>query len=151
MILGADTVVVCRGKILGKPAHPTQAGQFLNQLQGTTHRVITAIALIDAATGQKRVAHAVSSVTMRHLTLKEIARYSRNHLDKAGAYAVQENKDPVIVKIRGSYTNVVGLPMELLKKELRYFERACPCLAGRRAPSMARALDSRTSRSSRMN
>ncbi len=121
IVVGADTVVVHRGQILGKPTDFADACRILSRLQGTTHRVVTAIALVDAASGKKKVAHTASAVTMRRLGLAEIARYARKHPDKAGAYAVQGKKDPVILKIKGSYTNVVGLPMELLKKLLRGF------------------------------
>lgn len=118
-ILGADTVVVCRGKILGKPADVRSARRMLLALQGTTHRVITAVALVDAATGKHRLAHAVSRVTMRRMSLQEISRYARKHLDKAGSYAVQERRDPVVSRVEGSFTNVVGLPLEVVKTLLR--------------------------------
>ena len=118
-ILGADTVVVLRGRIYGKPSGPAQARRILKALQGTTHRVVTGVALIDAETGRARVGHSISHVTMRRLNPGEIRQYSLRHPDKAGAYAVQEKKDPVVVRIRGSYTNVVGLPMELVRKLLK--------------------------------
>jgi septum formation protein len=118
-VLGADTVVVHQGKIIGKPADFADACRILTRLQGTTHRVITAVARVDASTGKEKVAHAVSFVTMRRLTQREIALYARKHLDKAGAYAVQERQDPVVAKVKGSFTNVVGLPLELVKKLLK--------------------------------
>ncbi len=121
LVLGADTVVILRGAIYGKPAGYTDACRILRSLQGTTHRVITGIALVDASSGKKRVAHAVSTVTMRPISEQEIRRYAGRHQDKAGSYAVQERKDSVVLKIEGSYSNVVGLPMELLKKMLREF------------------------------
>ncbi len=119
LVLGADTVVVHQGKILGKPSGFSEAISMLTRLQGTTHRVITGVALVDAASGKERQGHAVSTVTMRKLTAKEIARLASKHLDKAGAYAVQEKKDPVVARVVGSYSNVVGLPLELVKKLLR--------------------------------
>ena len=118
-VLGADTVVVHRGQILGKPIDFADACRILSRLQGSTHRVVTGVALMNAATGKAKTAHAVSEVTMRRMEPAEIGRYARKHLDKAGAYAVQEKKDPVVAQIKGSYTNVVGLPMELVKKLLR--------------------------------
>ena len=121
LVLGADTIVVIKGEILGKPADPADGIRMLSRLQGTTHKVITGVALVDAATGKEIQAHAVSSVTMKPLSLKEIARIAPKHLDKAGGYAAQEKKDPVIKKVKGSYTNVVGLPMELVKKLLKSF------------------------------
>ena len=123
-VLGADTVVVYKGEILGKPADPADGIRMLSRLQGTTHKVVTAVALVNAATGKEKVAHAVSTVTMKPLSLKEIARIAPKHLDKAGCYAAQEKKDPVIKKVVGSYTNVVGLPMELVKKLLKSLPKA---------------------------
>lgn len=117
-VLAADTVVVHRADILGKPADLAGGYRMLDRLQGTTHRVVTGVALVDASTGKERVAHAVSTVTMRPMSPAEIFRYAKKHLDKAGCYAVQEKKDPVVKKVTGSYSNVVGLPLELVKKLL---------------------------------
>ena len=118
-VLGADTVVVHKGQILGKPADFSEACRMLSRLQGTTHKVVTGLALVNAATSKVKMAHAVSSVTMRPLELREIARIATKNMDKAGGYAVQEKKDPVIKKVVGSYSNVVGLPVELVKKLLK--------------------------------
>ncbi len=115
-VLGADTVVVLNGKIYGKPVDYSDACRILSRLQGSTHRVITGVAFVHAETGRTKVGHAVSRVTMRPMSAPHVRRYARRHQDKAGAYAVQEKKDPVVLKIRGSYTNVVGLPMELVRK-----------------------------------
>lgn len=119
LVLGADTVVVRRGEILGKPADLADGYRMLSCLQGTTHKVITAVALVDASTAKEKVGHAVSTVTMRKLSPAEIFRYAKQNLDKAGCYAAQEKRDPVVKKVVGSYTNVVGLPMELVKKLLK--------------------------------
>ena len=121
MVLGADTVVAHQGEIFGKPADFSECCRLLSRLAGTTHKVVTGVALVDAATGRAKVAHAVSFVTLRRLTPEEIARTALRHLDKAGCYAIQEKKDPLVSKIKGSYTNVVGLPMELVKKLLTAF------------------------------
>lgn len=118
-VLGADTVVVHKGKILGKPADLAEGFKMLGMLQGTTHKVVTGIALVNAATGKEKVAHAVSTVTMRPISPAEIFRYAKKNLDKAGCYAAQEKKDPVVKKVVGSYSNVVGLPLELVKKLLK--------------------------------
>lgn len=117
-VLGADTVVVLKGKIYGKPADHQDACRILSRLQGSTHWVITGVALLQAKTGRIKIGHAISRVTMRRMSPDEVDRYARRHRDKAGAYAVQEKRDPVVLKIRGSYTNVVGLPMELVRKLL---------------------------------
>ena len=121
LVLAADTIVVGRGEILGKPKDFRDACRMLKKLQGTTHRVVTAVCLINAATGGTLTRHCISRVTMRPLTPAEIHRYASRHPDKSGSYAVQEKKDPVVIKIEGSWTNVVGLPMELVKKLLATF------------------------------
>jgi len=118
LVLGADTVVVLRNKILGKPKTGSQALRMLKALQGTTHRVITAIALVDTQTRRALVKHETSRVTMRKLTDAQVRRYAHKHTDKAGAYAVQDKKDPVVTRIVGSYTNVVGLPVKLVRQML---------------------------------
>jgi septum formation protein len=118
-VLGADTIVVHEGDILGKPANLAGGRAMLGRLQGTTHRVVTGVALVNAKTGKKKIAHRISRVTMRKLTPAEIARYAKKNLDKSGCYAAQQKKDPVIKKVNGSYSNVVGLPMELVTKFLK--------------------------------
>jgi len=118
-VLGADTIVVHKGKILGKPADLAEGFKMLTILQGTTHKVITAMALVDAATGKEKVAHAVSTVTMRPIPPAEIFRCAKKNLDKAGCYAAQEKKDPVVKKVVGSYSNVVGLPLELVENLIK--------------------------------
>lgn len=123
-VLGADTVVVRQGEILGKPADFSEACRMLSRLQGTTHRVITAVALVKAGTSKKKVAHEVSEVTLKPLSLQEIGRIAGKNLDKAGAYAVQEKRDPIVRRIKGSYSNVVGLPLELVKKLLKSLPEA---------------------------
>lgn len=118
-VLGADTIVLHKGEILGKPANLAAGRAMLNRLQGTTHRVVTGIALVNAKTGKKKTAHQVTRVTMRKLTPSEISRFAKKNLDKSGCYAAQETKDPVIKKVVGSYSNVVGLPMEQVIKWLK--------------------------------
>ena len=113
-ILAADTIVVVGGKILGKPATLAQAQGMLRRLSGSTHRVITAVALLEASSGRARVRHAVSRVTMRPLTEPEIRRFARKHRDKAGGYAVQDRRETIVTAIQGSHSNVVGLPKHLV-------------------------------------
>ena len=122
-VLGADTIVVVGRRILGKPRGLADAERMLRALSGTTHRVITAVALVAVRPKQGRrttawVRHVVSRVTMRRLTPAEITHYARRHRDKAGGYAIQDSGESVVETIKGSYTNVVGLPMEVLKKLL---------------------------------
>ncbi len=120
LVLGADTIVVHRGKILGKPKNLRHARGMLRALSGKTHRVITAIALCDPATGKRLCDAAVSKVTFKPWDNARIEDYmNRVHvMDKAGAYALQES--PRIAKrVQGSRTNVIGLPMELLRRKIR--------------------------------
>lgn len=116
-VLGADTIVVCRGKILGKPLNARHAYQMLYALGGSRHKVYTGVAVVDARTGRARSAVGVSIVQMKKIDLDTILRLSKKHLDKAGAYAIQQ-KDPIAKVVEGSYDNVVGLPMGLVKKLL---------------------------------
>jgi len=118
-ILGADTVVALKGKILGKPRDARDAYRMLYRLSGSVHRVFTGVAVVDAASGRALSGYAVSSVRMKKIALDEILRLSRKHLDKAGAYAIQEKRDPVARVVKGSYDNVVGLPLDLVKKLLK--------------------------------
>ncbi len=121
LVIGADTIVVLGKEIIGKPKSLSHANHILRKLSGSTHSVITAIAIIDAETGKTIVSYDTSFVTFRKLTSKQINDYiNANHiLDKAGAYAIQEGADPFIKKIKGSYYNVVGFPIEKFKKILR--------------------------------
>lgn len=119
VVIGADTIVVRRGEILGKPRDPKHARQILNKLSGSIHFVYTGVAVIDTWTGKKVVAYEKTRVKMKQLSAAEIMYHSGRHLDKAGAYAVQEEKDAFIEKIDGCYYNVVGLPIALLQQMLK--------------------------------
>lgn len=118
IVIGADTIVVLKGKIIGKPEDEADAARILGRLNGTYHKVYSGVAVVDAATGRKIVDYEVSRVKMRALSNEEIIRFSSKHLDKAGAYAVQEKDDAFVEKIEGDYFNVVGLPMNKLKEML---------------------------------
>ena len=117
-VVGADTVVELDGAVLGKPADEAEATAMLRSLRGREHRVITGVALVDAATGEERSGYRASRVLMRDYTDDEIAAYvaSGDPFDKAGAYAVQSEIFAPAAEVRGCYLNVVGLPVcELLK------------------------------------
>lgn len=116
VVLGADTLVVCRGRIIGKPRNRAHARRILMLLNGSWQRVYTGVAV--AARGGKRVRSAVvvSRVKARRLSEGELARYAGKHLDKAGAYAVQDHGDPFIERIEGPVDNVIGLPVEAAKE-----------------------------------
>ncbi len=119
IIIGADTIVARRGEILGKPRDSRHARQILNKLSDSIHFVYTGVALIDTLANKKIVAYEKTRVKMKKLSPAEIKYHSGRHLDKAGAYAVQEEKDAFIEKIDGCYYNVVGLPINLLKQMLK--------------------------------
>jgi len=115
LVIGADTVVVLKGKIYGKPKNIKDAKRILGDLSGTTQFVWTAVAMFDIETGKSKVKAQSSKVKMKKLSPKDIDRLAAKNLDKAGAYAVQED-DEFIEKIEGSFTNVVGFPMETIKE-----------------------------------
>lgn len=112
LVLGADTLVVIDGEILGKPVDRDAARAMLQRMSGRTHTVITAFCIIDAA-GQELVDQVATEVTFNELQEAEIERYldHAHWQDKAGAYAVQEHAAYMVRCIHGSYTNVVGLPL----------------------------------------
>jgi len=125
LVLAADTLVAFGGRILGKPRDLSEAFEMLSLLGGNTHEVFSGVWLVCTATRKICGFVEVSRVTFRKLTPAEIREYMRRigPLDKAGAYAAQQNEMNVIASIQGSRTNVVGLPMEKLAMALRAFEK----------------------------
>jgi 23S rRNA (uracil1939-C5)-methyltransferase len=122
-VVGADTVVELDGEVLGKPVDADDAWRMLRALRAREHRVITGVALIDAATGDERTAFRASRVVMRDYSDDEIESYiaSGDPFDKAGAYAVQHEGFAPAAEVRGCYLNVVGLPVCTLLKEAERF------------------------------
>ena len=118
-VLGADTVVVVDGQLLGKPSGAADAARMLRMLSGREHQVITGVCLVTS--GQPLVASATTVVTMSEITDKDIADYvaSGEPMDKAGAYAIQGLASRWIPRIEGDYSNVVGLPVALVFRMLR--------------------------------
>lgn len=124
IVLGADTIVVLDGEILGKPIDRDDATRMLRRLSGNTHTVYTGIALVESPSLRQRTAVARTEVTFRVLDDEEIADYitGGSPMDKAGAYGIQDDYGAVFVShIVGCYYNIVGLPLELLYRELRGF------------------------------
>jgi len=119
IVLGADTVVVIDGRILGKPADDAEAARMLEILSGRRHEVLTGICLRFPS----RVVRdwAATQVWFAELSAEDIAAYvaSGEPRDKAGAYAIQGLASKFIERIDGDYTNVVGLPVPLVWKYLR--------------------------------
>jgi septum formation protein len=111
MVLGADTVVVCHGEVLGKPVDHADAARMLRVLSGRTHQVLTGVCLITQAGAQVEVES--TSVTMARLREDDIHDYiaTGEPMDKAGAYAIQGRASRWISHISGCYFNVVGLPV----------------------------------------
>jgi len=121
IVIGADTVVVVRGKVYGKPKDVQDAKRILEELSGRTQYVWTAVAIVDIKNRKSIVRAARSKVVMKRLSSEEIEMLASKNLDKAGAYAVQED-DRFIESIEGSFTNVVGFPVEVLKEMLDKFK-----------------------------
>lgn len=115
IVLGADTLVVLDGFAIGKPKDRDDAKQILKSLSGKQHQVVSAIYLWSRRFGERRGV-AESKVTFHNLSNEEIEQYVllKEPYDKAGAYAVQGASSIFIHKIEGSYSNVMGLPIELL-------------------------------------
>jgi septum formation protein len=120
LVLGADTLVFLDGEIMGKPASRADAERMLTRLQGRTHQVVTGISLIHLRAHRDRIFAVGTEVMFHPLDAGQIRDYLAkvNPLDKAGAYAIQEHGDLIISEISGSYSNVVGLPVEQLRAEL---------------------------------
>ena len=134
VVLGADTVVVCDGEVMGKPADPADAARMLLLLSGRTHQVVTGVAAV-WGTGTRmnpgpavQVAAELTQVTMQTLSPEEVSRYvaSGEPMDKAGAYAIQGYAGRWIQRIRGCYFNVVGLPLALVSSMLEAAEERQP-------------------------
>ena len=121
LVIGADTVVVHRGRVLGKPSSMDEALSFLRMLNGETHEVFSGVCLKDTDRGRVLVAAEKTRVTFRHLSTHEIEHYLEliNPLDKAGAYAIQAHGSIIVERIAGCYYNVVGFPLARLEKMLQ--------------------------------
>jgi septum formation protein len=118
IVLGADTVVVCDGEVMGKPSDAADAARMLLLLSGRTHHVVTGVAVVWGASlpPAVEVAAELTQVTMRTLSPEEVSAYvaSGEPMDKAGAYAIQGYAGRWIPRIGGCYFNVVGLPLALV-------------------------------------
>jgi septum formation protein len=114
VVLAADTLVALENEIIGKPANVDEAAKLLRRLSGRTHEVCSAVLIYHQTSGRSAVFDDISRVLFRRLNAAMINNYLAkvNPLDKAGAYAAQGSGAEIIAKIEGSFTNVVGLPME---------------------------------------
>ena len=121
LILGADTIVAIDGQCLGKPRTKKEGLAMLRLLNGKTHRVITGFTLLDS--GEKHaLTHAVTTfVQFKKNRIKTLREYVQTGepMGKAGAYAIQGKGAALIARIEGSYSNVLGLPMEEVQRAIR--------------------------------
>lgn len=118
LVLAADTVVVLADRVLGKPKDNPEAAEILRLLSGREHRVITGLCVFEIDTGKIWTCSDTTYIQFRQLTDDEIQDYvmSGEPMDKAGAYGIQGRAGKFVDQIRGSFSNVVGLPMELLER-----------------------------------
>lgn len=125
LVIGADTLVYLDSEPLGKPENLDEALAMLRRLSGRSHEVCTGVYLAWDGGRQGRGFHVVSQVVFKALDDELIRVYHSlvNPLDKAGAYGIQEHGNMIIAGHQGSWTNVMGLPMERLTKELEKFAR----------------------------
>jgi len=121
IVIAADTLVVLDGRPFGKPLSRADARRMLSALRGRTHQVVTAVAVVETATGREDVEAVTSEVTMRQFEDAELERYlaTGESADKAGAYALQGAGGRLVAAVEGSATNVIGLPLETLLCLLR--------------------------------
>lgn len=123
-IIGADTVVVCKNRILGKPQNENEAVQMLKFLSGVEHSVFTGYCVLNSANGRYLKNAVRTRVRFKEIPLAEIQYYVENYhpFDKAGAYAIQDFSAIFVEKINGCFYNVVGFPLpafyEQVKNEL---------------------------------
>ncbi|SFE24166.1 septum formation protein [Paenibacillus catalpae] len=124
LVIGADTIVVVDGRVLGKPIDRDEALSMLRCLQGREHEVYTGVACVVAQSGTETVAHRMTKVYMKPMTDEALKRYvaTGEPDDKAGAYGIQGLGATLVEKIDGCYFNVVGLPVSLLSDMLAQYE-----------------------------
>jgi septum formation protein len=118
LVIGADTMVVLKNEIIGKPSDAENARQILRQLSGQEHKVITGVAVVHSKIFS---AASISHVRIKALTPNVINSYveSGEPMDKAGAYAIQGEGSFLVESYSGSYSNIIGLPVDLLKDLLK--------------------------------
>lgn len=123
LVLGADTLVCLDAQILGKPADRGQAEEMLMALQGRSHEVVTGVCLVRWRAHRERLFAVSTTVTFHELDRAAVRRYLEviDPLDKAGAYAIQERGEWIVREISGSFSNVVGLPIEQVQEELAHW------------------------------
>ena len=126
LVIGADTLVYLDGEYLEKPNSRKDAFEMLRRLSGKSHMVITGLSIIEVGTLNKLIDYSSTIVTMKNFGEDYINRYldTGEYKDKAGSYGIQGYGGLLVKEISGSYTNVVGLPIELLEDMLIYFNQS---------------------------
>jgi septum formation protein len=126
LVIGADTFLWFRGRVIGKPRDLHHARRMFRALGGRSHWVYTGLCVRDVATGREWRAYERSKVFFKPLDEATIERLCRRMrpLDKAGGYALQEDRGELIARIEGSVSNVIGLPLELLRRQLRVVKKS---------------------------
>ena len=122
IVLGADTTVFLEGRVFNKPRDPAEAREMLRLLAGRTHLVFTGLAVRRLIPTLRLDADATSEVTFKPLQDIDIEGYLArvNTLDKAGGYSIQEHTDMIVAGYTGSFTNIMGLPLEATKQILTH-------------------------------
>ncbi len=128
LVLGADTLVFLGREIFAKPRDLADAHRMLSQLQGQTHQVITGVCLLHLRAHRESLFAISTDVTFHSLTKEQISQYLSkiNPLDKAGGYAIQDHGELIVAEVSGSFSNVVGLPLEKLGEELHRISQPNP-------------------------
>jgi septum formation protein len=123
IVIAADTFIVFRGKIMGKPNTEAKARKMLMTLKGKSHSVITGFTIMDTEENKVLTKSVETVIHIKKLTPKEIDAYvkSKEPLDKAGAYAIQGLGSVIVERIEGDYFNVMGLPLSALAESLKEF------------------------------
>lgn len=124
LIIGSDTLIECEGRKIGKPVDAADAKKMLGFLCGRTHRIYTAVSVLNTMDGMHTEHLETIDVTMRAASVEEIAAYvaTGEPLDKAGAYAIQGGGNKFISKVDGDYWSAVGLPGLWISKQLAQFK-----------------------------
>ncbi|MCK9923660.1 Maf family protein [Frankia sp. AgPm24] len=117
IILGSDTVIDLDGRVLGKPESPDHALAMLRDLRGRTHRVVTAVFVLDPATDTSHAGVAITMVTMRDVSDAELTAYiaTGEPMDAAGAYTIQGGAAAFVIGVEGDLDTVIGLPTALVR------------------------------------
>ncbi|MBU2574226.1 MAG: septum formation protein Maf [Elusimicrobia bacterium] len=124
-VLGADTIVLCKGRILNKPKHRADALRLLKLQNGSWQTVYSGAALLWLEKGVFLCDFDASRCKARKLSEAGLKELASKHLDKAGAYAVQDADDEFIEKIEGRFDTIVGLPMNLVRKFMKRAGISC--------------------------